>query len=100
MITEGSPPPPILTEPPVPSIKKFSNNFRCNFDTAAGVYGMTKDTLYEINLKLRRGPTLTSGTGPSSDHKTGRGKQSIFLELRQLKNELKNCGTLFELTIV
>ena len=72
---KGNPPPPIPTEPPVPAITTFSNNFRCNFDR--NMCGMTQDKLDDIDFERRRGSTSTSHTGPTRDHTSGRGRSNF-----------------------
>ena len=70
--TQGKPPPPIPTLPPVPIMKNLPTSFRCNFD--ADVCGMTQDKTDKENFILHRGSTRNRNTGPSRDHTSGRGK--------------------------
>ena len=89
--SQGKPPPPIPTLPPVPIMKNLPTSFRCNFD--ADVCGMTQDKTDKENYILHRGLTPNPNTGPSRDHTTGRGKIlqtfNVFLSFNLLNLNFK-----------
>ncbi|CAH3142232.1 unnamed protein product [Porites lobata] len=69
-LTSGScagvtPPPPSTPAPPTPSATI------CSFD--ASMCGFLQDKNDKFDWTRQKGPTLSSGTGPSSDHTSGNG---------------------------
>ncbi|KAM7427033.1 hypothetical protein ABFA07_021757 [Porites harrisoni] len=69
-LTSGScagvtPPPPSTPAPPTPSANI------CSFD--ASMCGFLQDKNDKFDWTRQKGPTLSSGTGPSSDHTSGNG---------------------------
>ena len=75
--TQGNPPPPIPTMPPVPIMKNLSISFQCNFDL--NICGMKQDKTDKADYILHRGRTPNRNTGPSRDHTSGRGKVLLSL---------------------